>query len=568
MRKLQHSPITPRPFLLLLTMAALLSIPLLFFLLPASLPFPAAAQSSAISLACRATRFDSSCLDALSRSSDLPPSPSSLDLLKAALLAPLDALPSARSQAASILASSTAARASAARNCIDHLALSQRRLSDASNSLSEGRTADARTWAGAALLYQYDCWSALKYVNSSRRVADAMAALLDLTALTSNALSMIAALQRFGHDVSLWAPPQTERDGYWGDAPASSALRSGGGASSLISTFPIDRPPNATVCKTGSCDYRTVQEAVDAAPDLASDRFVIRIEAGVYEETVRIPFEKTNLVCIGDGMGVTVVTSSLSVGQNQGVLTTYDSATVAVFGDNFAARDLTFENSAGVGAHQAVAFRCDSDRSVLESVEFRGHQDTLYARSLRQLYRRCRITGTLDFIFGNSAAVFDRCSIEVVPRAEGLTKAGSNPVAAHGRTDPAQATGFVFNGCSINGSADYLAAYKRKPGAHRAYLGRPWKEYSRTVYVNCYMGEVVMPEGWLPWKGDFALSTLFYGEYGSWGPRASAATRVNWSSQVPEEHVGVYSLDNFIQGNEWVPSEQEFDEMNTGSVLC
>ncbi|XP_074571194.1 putative pectinesterase/pectinesterase inhibitor 51 [Curcuma longa] len=555
MKKLHR---TPRPsFLLAVAMAALFSLTLLFLLLlPSSLPFPGAAQPSAVRLACRATRFASSCLDALSLSSDLQSSPSSLDLLRAALLAPIDALPSVRSQAASILASSssTPARANAARNCIGHLALSLRRLSDSSDALSAGRATDARAWTGAALHYQYDCWSALKYVNSSRRVSDAMAALLDLTALTSNALSMIAALQRYGPDLSLWAPPQTERDGYWGDPPAGSALQSGSSAPASI--FPTARPPNATVCKIGSCDYQTVMEAVDAAPDLGSDRFVIHIKAGVYEETVRVPFEKTNLVFVGDGMGTTVITSSRNVGQNQGVVTTYDSATVAVLGDGFAARDLTFENSAGPGSHQAVAFRCDSDRSVLESVEFRGHQDTLYAHSLRQLYRRCRISGTLDFIFGNSAAVFDRCSIEVVPRAEGPAKAGSNPVAAHGRTDPAQATGFVFNGCSINGSADYLAAYRRKPGAHRAYLGRPWKEYSRTVYVNCYMGEVVMPEGWLPWKGDFALSTLFYGEYGSRGPGANPATRVKWSFQIPEEHVALYSLENFIQGNEWVPSEQ------------
>ncbi|WOL14247.1 hypothetical protein Cni_G23027 [Canna indica] len=559
MRKLHHTP-SPRPRLVVISMAALVMLTLiLFLLLPASVPSPGAAQSTLppeISQACRATRFPSSCLSALSRSSDLPSNPSALHLLSAAIAAPAAALPSVRSQAESILGSSSAtARASASRNCLDHLSLSARRLSAASDALTDGRAADACAWAGTALLYQYDCWSALKYVNSTRRVADAMAALLDLTALTSNALSMVASFQRFGADTSLWNPPQTERDGYWGDSPAATgdgALRPGGGAS----TFPADRPPNATVCKTGSCDFRTVQEAVAAAPDFGSDRFVIRIVVGVYEETVRVPFEKTNVVFIGDGMGATVITGSQNVGHNPGV-TTYDTATVGVLGDGFAARDLTFENTAGPGAHQAVAFRCDSDHSVLESVEFRGHQDTLYARSLRQLYRKCRIAGTVDFIFGNSASVFDRCSIEVVPRAEGPTKAGSNPVAAHGRTDPAQPTGFVFNGCTINGSDDYMAAYRRKPGAHRVYLGRPWKEYSRTVYVNCYMGEVVMKEGWLPWRGDFALNTLFYGEYGSSGPGWSAATaRVEWSSQIPEEHVGVYSLENFIQGSEWVPSEQ------------
>ncbi|CAD5179760.1 unnamed protein product [Musa acuminata subsp. malaccensis] len=560
MRKFQNTS-PPRPRLLFVTMAALLSLPLLllFLILPSSAPSSPPPLPPEIAQACGATRFPSSCHSALSQSPDLPSSPSALQLLSAAVAAPSDALPSSRSQAESILASADAnpARAAAARDCLEHLSLSDRRLSAASAALPAGRLADARAWAGAALLYQYDCWSAFKYVNSTRRVADCMDSLLDLAALTSNALSMIAAFQRFGADISLWVPPQTERDGYWGDSPAVAA---GGGSGSLrpangATTFPSDRPPNATVCKTGSCDYQSVQDAVAAAPDFASDRFVIVVKAGVYEETVRVPFEKTNLVLLGEGMGTTVITGSQNVGHNQDV-TTYHSATVGILGDGFAARDLTFENTAGPGAHQAVAFRSDSDQSILESVEFRGHQDTLYARSLRQLYRKCRIAGTVDFIFGNSASVFDRCVIEVVPRAEGPRKAGSNPVAAHGRTDPAQATGFVFSGCAINGSDDYLAAYQRKPGAHRAYLGRPWKEYSRTVYVNCYMGEVVMPEGWLPWREDFALSTLFYGEYGSSGPGANAAARVGWSSQIPSEHVGLYSVETFIQGDEWVPSEQ------------
>ncbi|XP_020082353.1 probable pectinesterase/pectinesterase inhibitor 51 [Ananas comosus] len=249
-------------------------------------------------------------------------------------------------------------------------------------------------------------------------------------------------------------------------------------------------------------------------------------------------------------MGATVVTGARHA-QMPG-LTTYDTATVAVLADGFRARGLTFENAAGPGAHQAVAFRSDSDMSVLEHVEFRGHQDTLYARSLRQLYSHCRISGTVDFIFGNAAAVFDSCLIEVVPRLENPEKGERNAVTAHGRTDPSQPTGFVFYNCTVTGSAEYLELYRKKPRVHRVYLGRPWKEYSRTVFVRCYFGEVVRPEGWLPWRGDFALKTLFYGEYGSLGPGANASARVEWSSQIEEEHLGVYSPENFIQGDEWV----------------
>lgn len=189
-----------------------------------------------------------------------------------------------------------------------------------------------------------------------------------------------------------------------------------------------------------------MQAAVDAAPNYTAGHFFITIAAGTYNENVVIPYAKTNILLVGEGMGATVITVSRSVGIDR--LGTYDTATVAVIGDGFRARDITFENTAGTGAHQAVAFRSDSDQSVLENVEFRGHQDTLYARTMRQFYRRCHIFGTVDFIFGNAVAMFEECVIKTVPRAEGAWKTARNVVAANGRIDPGQMTGFVFQNCS------------------------------------------------------------------------------------------------------------------------
>ncbi|PKA54552.1 putative pectinesterase/pectinesterase inhibitor 51 [Apostasia shenzhenica] len=537
------------PFLLLFMASLLLSLLLFLFLLPPSQTGGAAPSSSpAIRNACRATRFPSSCEPSLSQSPSLPSNPSAANLIDAALSVSASALPTAQSMAESILSASSSNpdRATAARNCLDDLSLSARRLSAAAAAVG---VANSHAFAGAALLYQYDCWSALKYVNSTRQVAAAMSFLDSLYALTSNALAMIAALRRFGPDVSLWAPPQTERDGYWGDLSSTVAAEGGGGLFRLH----LVAAPDLTVCPSGECDHRTVQEAVNAAPDYGLKRFTIFIKAGIYRETVRIPFEKTNIAFVGEGIGRTVITGDLNAEMSG--ISTYNTATVGVAGDGFVAANLTFENSAGPKAHQAVAFLSDSDHSILESVEFAGHQDTLYARSLRQLYRNCRISGTVDFIFGNSATIFENCDIKVVPRQESPEKGESNAVTAHGRTDPGQPTGFVFKDCIVNGSDEYVSSYRRKSSVHRVYLGRPWKEYSRTVFLNCYLEEIVRPEGWLPWRGEFALATLFYGEYESSGPGANSTARVSWSSRIPAEHVGIYSLENFIQGGEWVTGE-------------
>ena len=218
------------------------------------------------------------------------------------------------------------------------------------------------------------------------------------------------------------------------------------------------------------------------------------------------------------------------------------------------ASGLTIQNTAGPDAHQAVAFRSDSDLSIIENCEFIGNQDTLYAHSLRQFYKSCHIQGNVDFIFGNSASIFQDCQVLVRPRQLNPEKGEKNAVTAQGRTDPAQSTGLVFLNCLINGTDNYMDLYFKNPKVHKNFLGRPWKEYSRTIFIDCNLEALVTPDGWLPWSGDFALKTLYYGEFKNSGLGANITGRVPWSSQIPAEHVYTYSVQNFIQGNEWIPT--------------
>ncbi|KAL6614075.1 hypothetical protein ACP70R_036345 [Stipagrostis hirtigluma subsp. patula] len=505
---------------------------------PAAPPASSDAAPLAVLLACNATRFRPACVSTLSNAgADSSPS----DLLAATLSALRARLPPAVSTAKSVLAASSNVNLSnAATNCLTFLDLSSHRLSPSpSPSLLSAST---------ALLHLYDCWSAYKYVNFSRTISDAMAYLDDTIAVNSNYISMLAARQRYGDDTSRWAPPQTERDGYWPPAAADSAL-----AEADVDALGVPKglPTNVTVCGAG-CDYKTVREAVAAAPDFGAGMFVVHVKEGVYKETVSVPWEKTNVVVVGDGMGRTVITGDLNA-DTPGV-STFNTATVGVLADGFMARDLTIANTAGPDAHQAVAFRSTGDRTVLDTVELLGHQDTLYAHAMRQFYTRCRVSGTVDFVFGNSAAVLHDTALVVLPRQLRPEKGENDAVTAQGRTDPAQPTGIVLRGCAVNGSEEYMALYRQKPEVHRVYLGRPWKEYSRTVYVGCTLAEIVQPQGWMAWSGDFALKTLYYGEFGSAGAGAGdARRRVAWSSQVPKDHVDTYSVANFIQGHQWIP---------------
>ncbi|KAJ1402375.1 Pectinesterase, catalytic [Sesbania bispinosa] len=267
-------------------------------------------------------------------------------------------------------------------------------------------------------------------------------------------------------------------------------------------------------------NFTTINDAIAAAPNKTSSTagyFLIYVTAGVYEENVSIDKKKTYLMMVGDGINKTIITGNRSVVDGW---TTFKSATFAVVGRGFVGVNMTIRNTAGPEKHQAVALRNGADLSTFYSCSFEGYQDTLYAHSLRQFYRECDIYGTVDFIFGNAAAVFQNCNM--YPR---LPMSGQfNAITAQGRTDPNQNTGTSIHNCTIR-AADDLAASN---GAAATYLGRPWKEYSRTVYMQSFMDSVIDGAGWREWNGDFALSTLYYAEFNNTGTGSSTANRVTW----------------------------------------
>ena len=214
----------------------------------------------------------------------------------------------------------------------------------------------------------------------------------------------------------------------------------------------------------------------------------------------------------------------------------------------FVAVDITFRNTAGAIKHQAVAVRNGADLSTFYRCSFEGYQDTLYTHSLRQFYRECDIYGTVDFIFGNAAALFQNCNI--YPR---LPMPGQfNPITAQGRTDPNQNTGTSIHNCTIR-AADDLASSN---STTQTYLGRPWKEYSRTVYMQSFMDSLINTVGWREWDGNFALSTLYYAEYDNTGPGSDTTNRVTWPGyQVIANATDAanFTVSNFLLGDNWLP---------------
>ncbi|CAN8279998.1 unnamed protein product [Cochlearia groenlandica] len=383
---------------------------------------------------------------------------------------------------------------------------------------------DVHTWLSAALTNQETCKQSLNEKPNFIAV-DSFAR--NLTGLLTNSLAMFVSTKPSTRVPSGRKLLTDNNDDFptW----VSSSTRK------LLETSVEELRPHAVVAADGSGTHMSVAEAL-ASLEGGSGRSVIHLTAGTYKENLNIPTKQKNVMLVGDGKGKTVIVGSRS---NNGGYNTYQTATVAAMGDGFLARDITFVNSAGPNSEQAVALRVGSDRSVIYRCSIDGYQDTLYTLSKRQFYRETDIYGTVDFIFGNAAVVFQSCNI--------VSRKGSsehNYVTAQGRTDPNQNTGISIHKCRITGSTG-------------TYLGRPWKQYSRSVVMQSFLDGSVYGSGWSAWSGGFALKTLYYGEFGNTGPGSSVSGRVNWAGYHPAltltEAEG-FTVSGFIGGTSWLPS--------------
>ncbi|XP_078444119.1 pectinesterase-like [Wolffia australiana] len=386
---------------------------------------------------------------------------------------------------------------------------------------------DELTWLSAAMTHHETCLEGFRDLGLDSKLASTPFASPNVTRMLANSLAV-----------------------------TSSASVSGAGNRRLLSSrgFPnwvsaADRRllqstsvrADVVVAKDGSGNYKTISEAAAAAAKrTGTARFVIYVKAGTYSENVQISAK--NVMLLGDGKDKTVVTGSKNVVDGS---TTFNSATVAVTGSGFIAKGITFENTAGPAKHQAVAFRSGSDLSVCYQCSFKGYQDTLYVYTQRQFYRDCDIYGTVDFIFGNAAVVIQNCNI-LLRRPMSNQK---NTITAQGRSDKNQNTGISIHNSRV-AAAEAL-------GSIRSFLGRPWKEFSRTVFMKCALDGIIDRAGWLEWSGNFALSTLYYGEYLNTGAGAETSGRVKWGGYKvisSATEAGQFTVGNFIGGSSWLGS--------------
>lgn len=299
---------------------------------------------------------------------------------------------------------------------------------------------------------------------------------------------------------------------------------------------PYVRHYDFVVAKDGSGDFFTVQEAINAVPDFRKEsRTTIYIRKGVYKEKLIIPASKINVSLVGaEGAvisGDDYASKPNRFGEN---MSTSGSASCYIYAPDLICENLTFENTAGrVG--QAVACFVAGDRVIFRNCRFLGNQDTLYnfGKHCRQYFENCYIEGTVDFIFGSSTAVFNRCIVHSL--SKGYLTAPSTPQN--------EAYGYVFIDCRLTAAEE----------VEKVYLARPWRPYAKSVFIHCEMGGHILPVGWHNWNKKDAEKTIFFAEYENTG--AGAATkkeRAKFGRQL--KNLKGYSIEEILAGEDgWNP---------------
>lgn len=306
----------------------------------------------------------------------------------------------------------------------------------------------------------------------------------------------------------------------------------------LTSTaWPENSDYYSVVASDGTGDFTRIQEAIDSSKAFPDRRITLFIKNGVYREKVKVHEWNTSLALIGENRESTVIVYDDHFRKiDRGGNSTFHTATMQVDGDDFTLKNLTVRNSSGpVG--QAIALAVNADRAYFDNVSIVGNQDTLYltGEGKRQYFKDCHIEGTTDFIFGRATAVFENCRIH--SKADSYITAASTPAGVE--------YGFVFTGCRL--TADQ--------GINKVYLGRPWRPFAKTVFIDAEMGAHIVPEGWHNWSKPEAEKSVFYAEYGSTGKGANSAKRVSWSRQLSKTQTNRYLPERIL--GKWISSARQ-----------
>lgn len=294
-----------------------------------------------------------------------------------------------------------------------------------------------------------------------------------------------------------------------------------------------ERQDTIVVSRDGTGNFRTLQEAIESARAFMDYTVTIYVKNGVYKEKVIVPSWVENIDIIGEDRDKTIITYDDHANINK--MGTFRTYTVKVEGSDITFKNLIIENNAAQ-LGQAVALHTEGDRLKFINCRILGNQDTIYtgAKFTRLYFKDCYIDGTTDFIFGPSTALFEDCIIH--SKRNSYVTAASTPKEAK--------YGYVFKHCKLTA----------EPGVDKVYLGRPWRPYAYTLFIECELGKHIVLAGWHNWGKQSNEETARYMEYKNTGEGANASERVAWSKQLTKKEAEAVTVDAiFRTQSDWNP---------------
>lgn len=292
------------------------------------------------------------------------------------------------------------------------------------------------------------------------------------------------------------------------------------------------------VDRNGRGHFRNIQQAIDSLQSFNStEKITIFVRVGTYKEKLELPDHVCNFTLIGENIENTIITyDDHAKIENMGTFKTY---TFLIRGNDITLEYLTIENSS-LPLAQAVALHIEGDKIIFRRCRFLGHQDTIFAgrKNTRQYFEDCYIEGTTDFIFGISTCWFERCEIHC--KKNSYITAASTPQYIQ--------YGFIFNNCKVTLAKD----------VSKVYLGRPWRGYAMTLFMDTELPEGIRMEGWHNWGQEENEKTARFMEYNNIGKGANVEKRVPWSKILSEDEAKKYTIENIMKGNDnWNPLNNE-----------
>ena len=294
-----------------------------------------------------------------------------------------------------------------------------------------------------------------------------------------------------------------------------------------------ERQDTIVVSRDGTGNFRTLQEAIESARAFMDYTVTIYVKNGVYKEKVIVPSWVENIDIIGEDRDKTIITYDDHANINK--MGTFRTYTVKVEGSDITFKNLTIENNAAQ-LGQAVALHTEGDRLKFINCRILGNQDTIYtgAKFTRLYFKDCYIDGTTDFIFGPSTALFENCMIH--SKRNSYVTAASTPKEAK--------YGYIFKHCKLTA----------EPGVDKVYLGRPWRPYAYTLFIECELGKHIVPAGWHNWDKQSNEETARYMEYKNTGEGANVSERVAWIKQLTKKEAEAVTVDAiFGTQSNWNP---------------